>query len=191
MKENSLLKKLDLEHPDEFRFYENFADLIEHDEDLEEEEVFYLFENSNKEEVGDIISSYLDDLIEFFESEGEELCVTLELISNNLLRLFQEEDSMREFSEELLKFKEWLAVSENVEREEIETGECTYITLIDAISTMKLQHMGTTKYRFDFSNCSDYEVDEYVLPLDIYNGSEVFENEENYDEDDEEEYDYR
>ncbi len=179
--ENSLLKKLDLEAPEEFRFFENFADLMEDEEELDEDEVYEIFSNVDKEVVEEIINSYIEEVIESFEDQDTELYTTLELIKNNLIRLFQEEGGTREFSEELTRFKEWFSVSENVELEEIETGKVEFISLVEALSHIRMEKMEATKYRYDFSDCLDYTVDEYVVPLDMYmdrNDEEHYEDEE-------------
>ncbi len=166
--ENNLLKKLDLETAEEFRFFEDFADLIEDDEELDEDEVYELFSNVDKEIVDEIINSYMDEIIEAYEDKDSELYTTLELIKNNLTRLFREDGGIREFSEELIKFKEWFSISENVELEEIETGKVKFVTLVDSLSHIRMEKMETTKYRYDFSGCLDYSIDEYVVPLDLF-----------------------
>ncbi len=175
MEGNNLLKKLDLEMAEEFRFFENFADLMEHDESLDEDEVYDVFSKTDREAISEIINSYFDEIMESFEEEGE-LYTLLELIKNNLVRLLNEEGALSEFSEELLKVKDWFAISQNVEAEEIETGEVSFISILEALSNIRLEKMGSAKYKYDFNSTLDYEVDEYVMSVDMY--ADISEEEE-------------
>ena len=58
MEYDRLLEKLDINEPEEFQYFENFADLVESDEDIEEEELFQLFSQTNADTVSELIGNY-------------------------------------------------------------------------------------------------------------------------------------
>ena len=53
--------------------------------------------------------------------------------------------------------------------------------MIEAISNIRLEKMERTKYRYEFDNCLNYEIDEYVVPLDMYRSVEEIDEEGEYD----------
>ena len=189
MRTNNLMERLDIESPAEFQYFEQFADMLEDESYLDEDDIYEIFSAVDKDEVTEIISNYFKEITEFLEEQDEQLNVTFELIENNLTRLFLEEGRMRDFAEELVKFKEWLSIKEHVEIEEFKTGNTEQTTLLEALVNLRLEKMGGIKYRYDFEECIDYPVEEYVMPINLCKNVEELDADEEFD--DEEIYEYR
>ena len=76
------------------------------------------------------------------------------------------EDLHLRFAEEIVKFRDWYTLSENVECISNSTGESSFASVRDALSSYKESKMGGTEYYYDFKNAMEYSIEEYVMKFD-------------------------
>ncbi len=159
-----LLERLDLEDASEFKYFENFAELMESEESLEADELAALFENTEKEDVLEIIENYFDEALEILQ-EHADIYTTIELIKSTLTRLY-EEGAIKDFALELAKVQEWYAIIEEVEVTDYSSGaDQYYSSILDAICNLRLEKLGDKKLEYDFYKSAEYEIEEYVMNI--------------------------
>jgi len=173
---DELLEFLEIEEPIEFEYFENFADMIECDDDISEDTMFQLFSQTDNAVVADIISHYFDDMLDAIPDDCTDMYVLVENIKRCLIGLIkagEDESAMVHFSEELTKFKKWYCFESAVECENLDNGEKKVLPLRDALTLARLEKMENEDYKYDFTDCLDYELEDYIMGFaDLADGEE-------------------
>lgn len=172
---NELLKLLDLEAPEEFEYFENFADLVESDDEIPEETIYMLFSRVNRSAVVDIILHYFEEIMESMPDDSTDMYTLLENIKRALIGLLKsrgEEDCIVYFAQELYKFKQWYTNDSVVECSRLDGSEKKELHLIDALVLARVEQLESDEYRYDFSQCLEYELEDYVMDLADIAGSQ-------------------
>ncbi len=168
MRLNELLEILGIDEPDEFEYFENFADLVESDEDIPEETLAELFNHTDPETVSEIIEQYFDDIMTPLTEGHSDIYALLDTIKHVLVALMLEDDddsSVARFCEELHKFHVWYSFESAVECSDITGEDSKVLPLRDAITVMRMEKLENEERTYDFSDALDYEIDDYVLDL--------------------------
>lgn len=163
-----LLELIGIDEPDEFEYFENFADIVESDEEIPEETLADLFHHTDPETVSEIIEQYFDDLMNAVTHEYAGLYALLDTIKNVLCALMLSDDddnSIEMFAEELHKFHTWYSFESAVEVTEMGDDSSHVRTIKEAITIMRIGRLDNEDHVFDFSGCLDYEIEDYVLDL--------------------------
>ena len=79
---NELLDLIGIDEPDEFEYFENFADIVESDEEIPEETLAELFRSTDPETVSEIIEQYFDDIMNDLAWRNN-ICVILGIYLQN------------------------------------------------------------------------------------------------------------
>lgn len=161
-----LLEMLELDEPADFEYVESFADIVENDEEIGEEALCELFAETDPETVSEIISHYFQDIIEVLEDE--EICSLLEEIMYSLKALIEDEDdeqSLYRFGEELARFQTWYSFESAVYCVPVGEEDGRTLNLRDAVTQKRLEKIENEEYAFDFSECLDYEIEDYILDM--------------------------
>jgi len=163
---NELMEMLEIDEPSEFEYFENLADLIESDETIPEETLFQLFSQTDPKTVADLIHNYFEDMLEAMPESSTDMITLLENIKRSLIGLLQtseEESLLRNFVEELFRFKTWFCFESEVGCKSLSDGEVKVLSLRDALVLSRLEKMEEDEYQYDFEDCLKYEIDEYIM----------------------------
>lgn len=177
-----LLKMLDISEAEEFQYFENFADLVETSEEVQDEALYKLFAEINTDEVAEIIENYFDDITNALPDESTDIYMLIETIKMALIGLLHaidnDETALVHFCDELNDFKNWYSKDSKVECKNIEDGKKEILCLRDALSLCKIERLEGDKYRYDFEQCLDYQINEYIMSYaDMANGFDDENNE--------------
>ena len=137
-----LLDLIGIDEPDEFEYFENFADIVESDEEIPEETLAELFGGTDPETVSEIIEQYFDDIMNAVSTDHPDIYALLDTIKNVLIALIladdDEDESIDLFAEELSKFHTWYSFESAVDVTEMGEDLPTVHTLKDAITVMRI-----------------------------------------------------
>jgi len=174
-----LLSLLDIESPSELVYFEQFADLMEHPQDIPYETLESLAAGMEPGTLPELIEGYFEDVIKFVPDGEGELYTLLQNIATTLTSLAEgaDEDSGHMFAEELYKFRSWYLFESSVMIKDFAEGTEREIPLMEALTLYRAQNFTDEEYLFDFSDALDYQLEEYIVSL----GSLV---EDNYDDGD-------
>lgn len=175
MELKDLLEMLELDEPEEFEYFENFADLVECDEEIPEDTLYLLFSQTDPDTVADIIANYFEEILDAIPDDSTDIYTLVENIKLSLMGLIRTGDddkAMIHFAEELAKFKKWYSFESAVECTNIDEDEKKVLTLRDALTLARLEKLENEEYRYDFTDCLDYELDDYIMSFADLAGSE-------------------
>ncbi|MEG0291229.1 MAG: hypothetical protein RR495_00875 [Anaerovoracaceae bacterium] len=161
-----LLEILQIEEPSEFEFFENFADLVESDEEISDDELFLLFKETDHEIVAEIIKNYFDEVLDAMPDDKTDMYTLLETIKMSLVGLIisdEGDSTLVHFCEELNRFKEWYSVTSKVEVKTIDNSQVEELTIRDALVVSRLEALEGNQHHYDFEACLEYELDEFIV----------------------------
>jgi len=162
-----LLAFLEIDEPSEFEYFENFADLAESDEAVPEETLFMLFSETDKKVVAEITGSYFDDMLEAIPDSAIDMYTLLDTVKMVLVGLISasddDENVLTHFVEEFSRFRSWYCFESAVECREINGDEEKVLSLRDALTLARMEKLEGYEYDYDFSDCLNYELDEYMM----------------------------
>ena len=175
MKKEIFYEILDIEHPGDFQYFDNIAELFETSEDVEIDDVYELIQDVDMEVFGELIQNYFADMEDWIPERETDFILLMDNIERSFLGLAQNlsardddkgEDLHLRFAEEIVKFRDWYTLSENVECISNSTGESSFASVRDALSSYKESKMGGTEYYYDCKNAMEYSIEEYVMKFD-------------------------
>lgn len=165
---NDLLEMLELSEPSEFRYFENFADIVESEEEISEDALAELFDETDSEEVAEIIENYFEDMTAVLKEDYPDIGGLLNTIRNVLITLITDETdegSVMRFAEELDRFKNWYCFDSSVALRNIVTNDEFNMPVRDALTQMRIEKLDDSENVYDFTDALDYEIDEYLLDM--------------------------
>ncbi len=161
-----LLEYLDLEDGGQFEYFEAMADMLESEEYIEQEAMYQLFDEADKTMIEELLNDYFEDILEGLPENAGEIYSLLHQIKMSLTGMIsniEDESDLRRFTDEFHKFKNWYSHESEVELSPENGGAPLYHNVRDAITAARLERLGGEKYRYDFENALDYELDSYVI----------------------------
>ncbi|MDR0885752.1 MAG: hypothetical protein LBN22_05270 [Clostridiales Family XIII bacterium] len=186
MKYEELLELLDIEDASEFTYFENFADLVETEEEIFEEELETLLEEVDSTAFSELVHNYFEDLLNIVPDDHTEFYTLLSNIGTALAGIavtMQEEETTDSWAEEFLKFKSWYLNDSEVYVTNSADGTEETVTISEALIRSRLEHLSDDKYEYDFSEALDYELDEYVMPISaLLDEEDDFLDEDSFDD---------
>ena len=188
---NELIEYLDLENGADFQYFEAMADLIESDEYIEQEAMYQLFDEAENDMIAELLNSFFEDVTNGLPEDAGDIVSLMEQIRMSLEGIIMnadEESELRKFTDEFHRFRNWYAEESEVELLPENGGASMYQCMRDAITTARMEKLGGDKYRYNFENALDYELDSYTMSFsdlvaaeDDYNDGTII-----FDKDDEE-----
>lgn len=167
MNYDELMRMLDIEHPEDFSYFENMADLLESEESIEREAICGLLAKADKAAIAELIRDYIDDVCENVPSNEAELFTLLDTIKlslSGMARQSAREDTMVVMlADELLRFRQWYSHKKKVLCTDKDDRTESAVTVAEAVALYRLEKIGEAEYDYDFSDVLDYPIDEYII----------------------------
>ncbi|QAT42631.1 hypothetical protein [Aminipila luticellarii] len=171
MNYEELLKLLDIDSPEEFQYFEHFADLMECAAPVSYEALFELASQMDKKILAELIENYFDEISEGLPDDGTEAFTFLKNVSmalRGMLRLIpaDEEEETRElvgFVEELEKFRNWYVADSTIECTLKKDGTAQKVTFFEALVLSRMEKLNGEEYFYGFDDGLDYQLDEYAV----------------------------
>ena len=171
MNYEELLEFLGIDNGNEFEYFENLSDLLESEEEIEDDALYLLFQQANKESLIDLIDNYFEDLLKSIPDDSADIFTLMEGVKMSFIGLIEATDSDRDedetalvhFSDEINNFRQWYCIDSQAECINMETKNREVVPLRDALVYSRLEKIDGEKYQYDFEGCMDYSPEEYVL----------------------------
>lgn len=164
---NELLEMLDLDEASQFEYFENLADLVESDEDIELEAICQLFKDVDMNTVSNLLETYFDELLESIPEDSTEVYTLMDSIRMALIGMSKnavEESDIVHFSDEFHRFRTWYSLESEVWIRpigSIDGDRC--ITLRDALTLTRVEKLGGESYEYTFDEALNFEMDQYTM----------------------------
>ena len=163
-----LLNFLELDSPEEFEYFEHLADLLELEREVSPEACYALFSGVSERTLTELIASYFEEIMENLPDDTVDIYTLLTTIRQNLLglaRSVENPDGLRLFADEFQKFRSWYSLDSHVRCKRMSDGSLSDVTVCEALALCRLEKLNEDEYDYDFSDCLDYELDEYRVNL--------------------------
>lgn len=161
-----LFELLGIESAEDFKYFDNMADLLELEEDISYEAIHELIAEVSPEILDEVISDYFKDISEGVPETETEIYLLLENICNLMRGLAKNEEDemhMAKLADEIYRFRNWYNMDTDVICQKNKTGERKILSVRDALILHREEKLSSEEYSYDFSSCCDYEIDEYVF----------------------------
>ena len=195
MDRNTFYDLVDIETPEDFKFYDNIENLIESDEEWDIDNLSPLLMEIPNDVMTELIDEYFKSLLDRLPDDETDLYTLIYNVSRTMKSVlnvdvisseFGNENSdiekehannpKRRLSYELKKFSDWFSRENLVDIKNLENGKEFKAPLRDAMGMITLEKLGIGSYSYNFDDCNDYELDEYILNFSDFAGSEAAEN---------------
>lgn len=169
MKLEKLLEFLELEDPSDFEFFENLAELMETDMEIESETMYQMLEAVDMEVMGELLESYFQEILESLPEDAMEMYTLLDSVRMALVGMskhLEEERDLVLFADELTRFRNWYSLDSTVwvreiaEKKPLREKE---MPLRDALTLVRMEQLGGEKYDYIFEEAMDFEMEQYTV----------------------------
>lgn len=163
MTREELYRLLEIDSPADLDYFEQFADLMETEGEIDEELFREVFSEVSAVSLGEIIENYLEEIGKYLPDGTDDLFTLVDRIEDRLLLLAQGIDSDRTsraaLTDELYRFREWFLDPEGAS---VDGESCS---LRDAVTSVREEKLGAAPRRYDLSASLGYELDELSMSL--------------------------
>lgn len=165
---DEVLELLEIDSPDEFEYFEHFAELMECAEEITYEAFYAVLKEVDSDTLNELLDSYFDDILQGIADDASDFYTLMTLIRQCLMGLaagISSHDSRRLFVDELFRFRTWYTFDSLVHCKSKSDGLTSDLPVVEALALYRLEKLGEEKYEYDFSECLDYPLEEYVMPF--------------------------
>lgn len=155
---------LDIDKPSEFKYYENFANLIESDEYFDEELLEELFSQVDKQILIELTDSFFDEFLQDVpenESDFYLLCENIKQQIMGKLSPDMDDAEVSDFVQEICTFKSWYLREGLV----IDVINNTDYSIRDARYELKSADLLEEELKLDYEMALDYDLTGYDISL--------------------------
>ena len=163
---DALYELLDIDLPSDFQYFENLAALLECEDDIDEQVLAQLLDGVDKKTLAELIHNYFEEMTDFLPGDAAEAYGVLERIKFALMGLARncdEEDLLSNLTEEIERFRIWYSVESRVYCTSVLTGDEQVLPVRDAVTLARSENLTREKFEYDYSECLDYKLDEYIM----------------------------
>ncbi|MDR0519977.1 MAG: hypothetical protein LBG82_08035 [Clostridiales Family XIII bacterium] len=169
MEYEELIELLDITSGKELAYFEQYAELVEHEEYISPEALSQVFEEADGDVLAEMTDGYFEEMLENFPDEEAELYALIQTIGRALsgIALIPEHDeAAASYSDEFMRFRTWYAFESEVRCERVDGEGDIIVPLMQALAMYRSQHLSDEEYRYDFVDALDYPIDEYAMLLE-------------------------
>ncbi len=166
---DKLLELLEINSSDEFAYFEHFAALIEFDKEIPYEPFYRILSEVDSDTLADLTDTYFEDVLQGMPEDAIEIYTLMSTTRQALVGLARNaaaHDERIAYVDELYKFRSWYIFDSIVHLKRLSDRVRRDVTVSEALSVYRLEKLNEEQYRYDFSDCLDYEIDEYSISLD-------------------------
>lgn len=168
MDREELFAFLDMESGEDFQYFENFADFVEHGGVIDGDAVYELVTEIDLKTFAELCESYFYETLEQVPGDQIDVYNLLENIKRVLIGLSSagrrgEDNALTNLSDQWNRFRLWYSADSSVECRNLSTGEIELLPVRDALLQSRLEKLSGAEYGYDFSDALNFELEEYMM----------------------------
>lgn len=174
MNKEELFEILDIDVPEDFAYFEQFADLIECEDEIPEELILSAICGMDGDSAAELIENYFEDLTGAVPDDADDLVSLIESIKQNMLLCsgnLEDKNVKAELANQIANFRAWFH----------EDGKAKYgdlpCSVFYAVTEHRSEKLGEVQNKYDFTNALDYDLDNISLNLGAYSKVDIFDDE--------------
>ncbi len=164
MTKAELYRILDIDGPDEFVYYDNYASLLEEEAYIEPELISELFREVQADIILDMSDTYFEEFLKSIPDDESGLYILVENIKRAFSGLIGENMSVESASilaDEVVRFRKWYVLDQLA----LERNSGKEVSVRDARFDILAAKYTGEEFSYDFDNALDYELDGYDVPV--------------------------
>jgi hypothetical protein len=164
MKIEEFYDLLDIESVDEFKYYENLANLLEADEHIDSDLIGPLVREVDRELLHELMYSFFDEFLEMIPDTFTDLFVTVETIKRSItgkIAAEMEESDIDDLTDAIMTFRKWYVTDKLV----IDRNTADELSVRDAMYNMTASKYTVEDADYDFRAALEYDADTYSVDL--------------------------
>lgn len=176
-----LFEMLDMDTPADFEYFEQFADLMESEEDIPFDLFYSVISEASPETMTELTGNYMEDLSNALPDDYDDLFTIVDSVQQRLLLLCEnldDSDSRRDYANELYRFRRWY------HREDGAFVDGKPCCVMDAAARARSEKFSGTEHVYDFSPSLGYELEDLSVGLGSFREINLVESEEPEEEED-------
>ena len=187
MEIEGLLEILEIESVSDFSFFEHYAELVESEEDIPIEIISLLFNDVDNDILTELNEGYFEDILKYIPDDAIDFYTLLSSIGQTLTSIAGNADveNPNLFTDEFFKFRNWYTFDSEVHCVQISDKTEIECTISQALTLYRLENLNDEQYLYDFTDCLDYPMDEYIVSISALSGDDNDDDEPFDDIDDE------
>jgi hypothetical protein len=188
MEYEDLLSLLYIDSGRDLAYFEQYAELVECEDYISPEALSQIFEETDNDALAELTDGYFEELLDNVPNEESDLYTLLQTIGralSGLTLMADPDEATASYADEFLRFRTWFVFESEVRCEKIDAEEDQgeiIVSLMQALTMYRSQHLSDEEYIYDFSDALDYPLDEYAMTIERLREDE---EEEPYDDRDE------
>ena len=175
MEFEELLEMLEIEDPHELAYFEQYAELVEYEDDISEDTLIQFFLDVEKDNLEELTTNYFEELFHSIPEDATEFYSTVVGISQAFIataKALDNDENRTLYAEMFYKFRNWLIFDADVRCTNISTEEESSVSILQALSLYRSQNLSDEEYTYDFDDVLEYPIDEYIIPLSNFEDEE-------------------
>ncbi len=185
MTREEIMELLDIESEEDFLYFDQFAALMETEEEIDYDMFSELLMLAGPEALQDLLPSFFEDVIRGIPDDNTDLYAAVQSQKDALLSLagFSKSRGFGFLADELYRFREWYLTPGTVICTPEGGGTEKYLSPCEAFTLFREEKLSGQKYLYDFSGAMPPVPDDYLLDR-IAEMSEDMPQDETEDEED-------
>lgn len=170
-----LFEMLDMDTPADFEYFEQFADLMESEEDIPFDLFYSVISEASPETMTELTGNYMEDLSNALPDDYDDLFTIVDSVQQRLLLLCEnldDSDSRRDYANELYRFRQWFHKEDGAF---VDGKPCC---VMDAAARARSEKFSGTEHVYDFSPSLGYELEDLSVGLGSFREINLVESEE-------------
>lgn len=167
MSRSGLYDIVDIDGPEDFKYFENVADLLETDEYIDDGELRVLLAQVDKKDLLELLDSYFDEVQGMIPQDETDFFVTVDTIRRSVTGTITENvegGDAGAMAEAIQTFRKWYLRNDNV----FDMSDGSELSVRDALFNLRAAKITGEDLKYDFRTALDYSADSYgVLVQDL------------------------
>lgn len=167
MSRSGLYDIVDIDGPEDFKYFENVADLLETDEYIDDGELRVLLAQVDKKDLLELLDSYFDEVQGMIPQDETDFFVTVDTIRRSVTGTITENAEGGDagaMADAIQTFRKWYLRNDNV----FDMSDGSELSVRDALFNLRAAKITGEDLKYDFRTALDYSADSYgVLVQDL------------------------
>ena len=169
MERDELFDLLDIDRPEQLEYFEQFAELLECEDEISFDDIYEVLAGAAAENIGDFSENYFEELMNALPDSEQSAFAKLDSIQQRLMLLAADEDEngRRLFVQEFYKFRDWYHTPGSV----IVDG--LSMTPMEALFECRADKLTGAEHKYDFSGFDKYELEELSMNVGSFSQIDI------------------
>ena len=179
-----LFEMLEMDSPADFEYFEQFADLMESEENIPFDLFYSAISEASPETMTELTGNYMEDLSNALPDDYDELFSIVDSVQQRLLLLCEnldDSDSRRDYANELYRFRQWYHKNDGASVDGI---PCC---VMDAAARARSEKFSGNEHVYDFSPSLGYDLEDLSVGLGSFSKIDLLGDDTSNEEEEEKE----